>query len=78
MQTKWIRVYHFYNLKTKTNPNEILSKNLLKNKLIRFIYKLSKLITKISNKMQKLKTYNKVIYNNIYKNRWYDAIDKKL
>lgn len=45
---------------------------------IRLIYKLAKFLTQNSNKVHKPKTYDKLIDNLIYENRWHKAIDKKL
>lgn len=73
-----MKIFIFYDLKLKTDPNRILSKNFIANKLIMFIYKFVKSVTKIKSKMQKLKSYNKVINNLIYKNKKYKAIDKRL
>lgn len=62
----------------KKNLDKISSKNYLKNNLIKPIHKFIKLNTKTNSKIQELKTYNKVINNFIYKNKWHKAIDKKL
>ena len=42
------------------------------------MYKIIKSVTKTRTKVQKLKTYKKVINNLINKNRQYKAINKKL
>lgn len=73
-----MKIYFFYNSKLRTNLDGILSKNLLRNRLIRPEYKFAKLVTKTISKMWKPKTYNKVIDNSNYGNRWYKVIDKEL
>lgn len=45
---------------------------------IRLICKLTKFIIKNNNKIFKPKTYNKIIYNLIHRNRWRKLIYKKL
>lgn len=42
------------------------------------MHKLVKLIIDTNNKKCELKTYNKVINNSIYRNKWKAIIDKKL
>lgn len=73
-----MRIHFSYNPKPKTDLGRILGKNSLRDGLIRPIYKFIKSVTKTNNKVQKPKTYNKVINNPIYGNRWHKAIDKKL
>lgn len=63
-----MRINLFLNLKLKIDLDETLIKKLLKNKLVRPTCKFVKLVTKINNKMQELKTYNEAINNLIYKN----------
>lgn len=42
------------------------------------MYKFAKSIIKNNGKMLKLKTYNKIINNLIYLNKWYKAVNKEL
>lgn len=78
MRTKRIKIYSTYNSKPKTDLDEISNKNPLREKLIRLIYKFVKLVTKISSKMRKPKTYNEIINNLIYGNRWCEIVDEEL
>lgn len=73
-----MKIYHFYNLKLRINLDEILNKNFVKNKLVKQIYKIAKLVIETNSKMRKLKSYNKIINNLICKNRYYEVIDKEL
>lgn len=62
-----------------TNLDKALSNNLLiRNKLVRPIYKVTKSITKTISKVLEFKTYNKIINNFIDKNKRCETGDKKL
>lgn len=78
IQIKQIRINLFYDLKLKTDLGGTLGKNLLRNRLVRLARKFAKSVTETSSKVQKPKTYDKAINDPIYRNRWYEAIDKKL
>lgn len=45
---------------------------------IRLICKLAKFLTETSSKVYKPKTYDEVINNLIYRNKWYKTIDEEL
>lgn len=45
---------------------------------VKLVCKLAKSLTETSSKIYKPKTYDKVIDNSIYKNKWCKVIDKKL
>lgn len=75
MYTKWIRIYSFHNLKSKTDLIGTLSKNLLGDKLVKPICKFAKSVTKTSSKVQELKIYNEAINNLIYENKWRKAVN---
>lgn len=63
-----MRINLFHNLKLRIDLDKTLIKKLLRNELVRPICKFVKLVTKINNKVQEFKTYNKAINNPIYKN----------
>lgn len=46
-----MKIYFFYNSKLRTNLDGILSKNFLRNRLVRPEYKFAKLVTKTISKM---------------------------
>lgn len=46
-----------------------LCKNFL-DRLVKFIYKFAKSVTKTSSKIQELKTYNQTISNFVHANKW--------
>lgn len=67
-----------HNLKPKINLSGTSGKNLLKNGLVKPLYRFVKSVTKTYSEMQKLKIYNKTINNIIYRNRWRETIDEGL
>lgn len=67
----WIKLDRFYNL-------TISRTNLDTNLGVKFVYKLAKSLTKISNRVHKSKTYSEAIDDPIYRNRWHKTIYKKL
>lgn len=72
-----MRIYLPFYLKPKTDLNRTSGKNPI-NGLIRPAQELAKLVTKTSTKKQEPKTYDKVINNPIYDNRWKKTVDKEL
>lgn len=48
------------------------------NRLVKPVYQFAKSLTETSSKVHKLLTYNEMINNLVYGNRWRKAIDKKL
>ena len=78
MQTKRMKIHPLYNPKPKIDIGETISKSLLRDKLVRYLYKFAKSVTETSNKVRKPKTYNKVINHPIHGNRWCKAMNKKL
>lgn len=56
--------------KSRTDLGWTLGKNSLTDRLVRPIHKFTILVTKTNTKIRKLKTYDKVINNLIYKNKW--------
>lgn len=74
-----MKIHPPFDLKPKTDLRGTLGKNLLvKDGLVRFVYKSAKSVTKTSSKVQEPKTYNKATHNLIYRNRWQEVIDKEL
>lgn len=74
-----MRIHPPFDLKPKTDLRGTLGKNLLvKDRLVRFVYKFVKSVTKTSSKVQESKIYDKATHNLIYRNRWQEVIDKKL
>ena len=73
-----MRTQLFQDPKSKIDQNEIINKNYLRNKLIRLTYKFTKSVTKSSTKVRDLKTYNKVISDLIYGNRWHKNVNDEL
>lgn len=66
-----MRLDRFYDL--------IISKTNLDTSLdVKSIHKFAKFLIKTSSKIYELKTYNKIIDNLIYKNKWRKVINKKL
>lgn len=57
------------NPKLKIDLSEILNENLLREQLIRHIYKFAKSVTEMSNKVRETKICNKAINDFIYSNR---------
>lgn len=67
---KQIRIYFLFDPKLKIDLGKILNKNLLvENRLINSAYKIAKSIIETNSKIQKLKTYNKVINNLIHRSK---------
>ena len=78
MQTKRMRIHLLYDPKPRIDLGETISKSLLRDRLIRFLYKFAKSVIETSNKVREPKTYNKIINHPIHANRWRKAMDKKL
>lgn len=62
-------IYLFLNPKSGTDLDKILSKNLLKDRLVKSTYKFVKSVAKTNNKIRESKTSNEIINNPIYSNR---------
>lgn len=62
----------------RTNLGRTSSKNFLRNGLIKLAYKFTKSVIETSSKVHKSITYNKVITNPIYRNKWRESMDKEL
>lgn len=71
-------IYLHFNAKPKTNLGKILSKNFLRDRLVKFAYKFAKLVIEINSKIFEPKIYNKIINDFIHGNRQYKVIDKEL
>lgn len=72
-------IYFIFNQNLKMDLDKAPSKNsLVRDKFIKPAYKVEKSITETNSKVQKLKTYNKKIYNSIYKNKQNETIDEEL
>lgn len=73
-----MRIHTLRNSMPKIDLGWISSKNPLRNKFVRPLYKFAKSVTKIKSKVREFKTNNKAINNFIYRNRWYKTINKEL
>ncbi len=63
-------IYFIFNLNSKIDLDKVPNKNfLVKDKLIKPVYKVAKSIIKTNSKVQETKTNNKKINNFIYENK---------
>lgn len=69
IQLNQMKIYISCKPKPKMNLDKISGKNLLRNRLIRSVYKFAKSVTETSSKSRKPKTYNEVINIFIYRNK---------
>lgn len=58
--------------------NEISGESYLKNGLLRLAYKYVESVAETTSKVREPKTYDEVINNLIYRNRWREVVDKEL
>lgn len=65
-------------MKPKADLRRILGKNSLGNGLVKPMREFVKSVTEVNSKVQKLKTYNKVINDFIHENSWHEAINEEL
>lgn len=69
--TKWIRTHLFFDPNIRIDLCEISDRKfLVKDGLVKAVYKLAKSVTGTSSKIQEFKIYNKAINDFIYRKRW--------
>lgn len=74
-----MRINLSLDLELREDLSRVLNKNsLTKDKVVSLAYKVTNLITNTRSKVQETNTYDKIINNYIYGNRWYKAFDEKL
>lgn len=79
LQIRLNKSYNLFEMRLVKSHNLIVPKSDLGiGSSVKPTHKLAKSLTKISSKIYKLKTYNEAIDNLIYKNKWYEIIDKEL
>lgn len=73
-----MKTYLSYHPKLKIDLGGISSENSIRKKLVKPANKSAKLVTKTNSKVRKFKTYDKVINDPIYENKWCKVINKEL
>ena len=64
--------------KSKIDIDGTLDINPSTKELIKLIKKFAKSVTETSSKVQEAKTYDEIINDLIYKNKWREFVDKEL
>lgn len=77
MQTQWIRIYLLHNQKPKIDLGRTIDKNSA-DRLVKPAPEFTKSVTKTISKVQKPKTYDRIINDLVHENKWQKAINKEL
>lgn len=69
VQTKRIRIHSAHIPKSKTDLGQILGKNHLRNRLVRFAFEFAKSVAKTSTIVEESKTYNETINDSVHRKK---------